>query len=115
MLEIIAGSLSPSDDPANLIQREIFEEAGLQVSSFNFTGVFFLSPGGSSERCFLYQASIDTCHANGRIAGEAGTTEETIVEVVSYDQAASMIRNGQIIDAKTIIAIQQLLLGWISE
>ena len=113
ILEIVAGSRMNSEDPLELIKREILEESGLIVTEPRSTGMFFLSPGGASERCFLFEATVDTRSVHGRIGGETGTTEETIVEVISVEEAREMIQNGKIIDAKTIIAIQQLLLGWI--
>ncbi|MBN1355024.1 NUDIX hydrolase [bacterium] len=111
LYEIIAGSIKQGENRVEVIRREVLEESGITIGSIRPMGMFFLSPGGSSERCFLYEASVDTRGMQGRICGEAGSDEDVFVEIMTLDVAARMIRDGRIADAKTIIAVQHLLMG----
>ncbi len=110
LLEIVAGTVSSDADAVEVARKEIFEEAGISISRLLPMGSFFLSPGGSSERCFLFRADVDTRGLHGRICGEVGTSEEVRVELVSLSEALEMIETGDIVDAKTIIAVLELRL-----
>jgi ADP-ribose diphosphatase len=111
MREIIAGSFKPGEDVVKIVGKEVLEEAGTTVEAVRPVSTFFLSPGGSTERCHLFEAAIDTRGLHGRICGESGTDEDVFVEICTVNDAVMMVRDGRIADAKTIIAIQHLLLG----
>jgi len=115
LLEIIAGSFEEGDDVIEIAQKEILEEAGLTLPKPRYMSMFYLSPGGSSERCFLFETPVDTQGLHGRIGGETGTDEDVRVEIYTIEETVDMIRSGEIVDAKTIIAVQKLLLGHIQE
>ncbi|HPQ39991.1 MAG TPA: NUDIX domain-containing protein [bacterium] len=108
--EIIAGTLRPGDDPVEMAIREVMEEAGVRDVSPVFRALFYLSPGGSTERCFLYTAEVDTGNLEGHVGGEARTEERTCVEVHGIASVQEMIARGEIQDAKTILAIQDFLI-----
>ncbi len=111
LLEIVAGAMTPDEDPSVVAIREVAEETGVTIRDPNFLGMIFLSPGGSTERCFLYESAIDSTGLQGRIGGEPGTDEETHVEVIAFKDAFQMIRSGVISDAKTVITLQKIALG----
>ncbi|MBN1296532.1 NUDIX hydrolase, partial [bacterium] len=108
MLEIVAGSMSPDDDPREVVLRELLEEAGIDGVDPTAMGSFYLSPGASSERCHLFHAESDLTGLHGRTGGEKGTHERTWVLVYSLDEALRMVDQGRIIDAKTVIALQMV-------
>ena len=114
LLEIVAGSVNKHDDNSEMVIRETREETGLKISHPRYLGSFYLSPGGTSERCHLYESKIDSSGIHGNTAGEEGSDENTRVEVIPFDMAMKMIDTGEICDAKTIIALQNLALGKIS-
>ena len=111
IIEIVAGSMTPDEDPAKVAEKEVLEEIGVKAENFDFKGVFYLSPGGVSERCFLYFADVDSREIAGNVAGEDGTDERTVVESFDISAIPGMLARGEVRDAKTIIALQMLLLN----
>ncbi|HUY06446.1 MAG TPA: NUDIX hydrolase [Acidimicrobiales bacterium] len=103
ILEIPAGKLDIPDEPIELAaERELAEEVGRMSSRLSKLGSFLNSPGFTDEltTCFL---------AEGLAPIERdvhGIEEEfmTLVAVPLFD-FWRMVRNGEIVDAKTIIAV----------
>ena len=58
LLEVAAGSIEEGEDPADCIKRELMEETGYRASSLTRIGAYYVSPGASSERMFLYYAPV---------------------------------------------------------
>lgn len=110
LLEIVAGVLAPGEDPTESIRREITEEAGYSVQILRPIGVFFLSPGGSSERIHLFYAQVDSARPTGQGGGLPGEGEYTRRVLLPTRAALDWLDKGEIHDAKTIIALQWLRL-----
>jgi len=108
LLEIVAGVVENGHDPKKTIIKEIYEEVGYEVHNVDHILTFYTSPGGSSEKVFLYFAEI---HEELKIADGGGLDSETediqIVEIPLKD-ALNLLDSNVIIDAKTIIALQWL-------
>lgn len=103
--EIPAGTLEPGEDPAVCAARELAEETGYRARTLRHLLSFYMAPGYSTEFLHLYLAEELT-------PGEQSFDEgENIDEVawVPLDQAHRMVQRGEIIDAKSIIAIEYLL------
>jgi len=111
LLEIVAGAMSPDGDPVFTAIKEIREETDIECEEPGYMGMVFLSPGGSSERCFMFEVCVDSRGLDGRICGESGTDEEVRVEIIPIAESLKMIQTGKICDAKTVIALQKLALG----
>jgi ADP-ribose pyrophosphatase len=110
MLELPAGMVKTGEDPAQTMQREVSEEIGYQVRQMQHISTFYLSPGGTSERIYLYYASAtpkDHTSAGGGILSEG---EDIRTLVMQVDAALRKINSGEIVDAKTIIGLQWLQL-----
>jgi ADP-ribose pyrophosphatase len=106
--ETLAGMIDVGEDPEDAARRETLEETGYSVRELSYISTFYLSPGGSSERIFLYVAEISD---GDKLREGGGLTEEgeDIVRVeLSLEDAHEQVRNGEIVDAKTIIAIYSL-------
>src|SRR5947209_3775628 len=59
LLETIAGMIDPADaSPQAAAVRETLEETGYRIDNPHLIGSFLCSPGGSSERVFLYFAEV---------------------------------------------------------
>lgn len=107
-LEVVAGMLEKGADPASEARREILEETGYRAGDLESIAEFFLSPGGSSERLFLYCASIDLQERQGAGGGLAEEGEEIETVELSFEDALALLDDGCITDAKTLIALMWL-------
>jgi nudix-type nucleoside diphosphatase (YffH/AdpP family) len=76
--EAIAGMIDANETPEQAIIRETKEETGYQISNPRLISKFFSSPGGTSERIFLYFAEV---HETDRIGNGGGLDGEDITVV----------------------------------
>lgn len=109
ILEIVGGLLD-GDAPEACVRKEAVEEAGITIQSLDFAFEAFASPGSLSEMlyCYIgtYSGPITVHHAGLEEEGED-------IEVIELPlaEAYGMIASGQIIDAKTIMLLQHLVLS----
>jgi ADP-ribose pyrophosphatase len=100
LLEVPAGTLDEGETPEEGAARELEEELGLVAETMMKLSEFFVSPGFCEEKMWLYLATNLT-ETTQRL------DEDEIVEVVRvpFSRALEMITDGEIEDAKTIIAL----------
>jgi nudix-type nucleoside diphosphatase (YffH/AdpP family) len=110
LLELPAGMVEPGEDPADTMRRELVEEVGYRAVELAHISTFYLSPGGTSERIFLYYASVQPSDRVNDGGGMEDESEDIRTVVTPFDQAVAKIASGEIIDAKTIIGLQWLQL-----
>jgi ADP-ribose pyrophosphatase len=104
--ETVAGMVKPDEAPEAAMRREILEETGYQVRELEYLATFYLSPGGSSERLFLYYAEVNQADLVAAAGGAAGEHEDIrLVEYTASEMEAALDR-GEIVDAKTLVALQ---------
>ncbi len=106
LLETPAGMIEHGEDPDNAMRREILEEIGYEVEELRPISTFYLSPGGTSERIFLYYAAVSSTHKIGDGGGVLGEGEDIRTVVIPFRTAMKMMYAGEIKDAKTIIGLQ---------
>ncbi len=107
--ETIAGLVEQKETPEQTAQRETEEETGLEINVFEPIATFYLSPGGSSERIFLYYSEVSGKHAKYEATGGLLREGEDIKVVeLSLVEALAKIRSNEIMDAKTILGIYWL-------
>ncbi len=105
--ELPAGTLDvEGETPRAAALRELEEEAGFSAGSIAPLGEFYTSPGVMTEliRAFVATDLIETTQ-------RLEATEQIVAERMSVTEALAMIRDGRIVDAKTIIT----LLRWTTE
>lgn len=100
LLELVAGTLEPGEDPAHTAGRELQEEAGFKAGRITKLGQFFSAPGFCSELLHCYLAED---LSPSRLPGDED--EQIEVERYSLEQALEMARSGQIQDAKTLAGL----------
>ncbi|HEX8501271.1 MAG TPA: NUDIX hydrolase [Pyrinomonadaceae bacterium] len=104
--EIPEGGCPEGDDPLGAAQRELEEETGLRARRWTKMGEAHLSNSVSDELAVWFLAE-------GLEQGERRPegTEKLQVRRVSLKEAWAMVGSGEITDAISLLAIQQLLLG----
>lgn len=109
LLEACAGLLD-GDDAATCAGREAEEELGYRVHDLRLVFEPYCSPGSLIERVACFSARYSPADRISEGGGHAGEGEDIEVVEMPLDDAAMAIRDGRIIDAKTILLIQHLLL-----
>ena len=106
ILEIPAGVVPQGKQPEDIARQELVEEAGYHLEQLRFMLMFYASPGTTTERVFLYYAAVDDSHKQS--AGGGLDAEQEFIEVIEMPigEAIAKIDRGEIIDAKTVIALQ---------
>jgi ADP-ribose pyrophosphatase len=107
--EVVAGMIDAGESPEAALRREIGEELGYAVARLEPISTFFVSPGGSSERIWLYYVEVSDGGRVGSGGGKAGEHEDIRTVRLSRAEAGEALRDGRLADAKTIIGLQWLL------
>lgn len=110
LVEMVAGLIDKDEQPEEVAHREAQEEAGLVFSALWPITKYFPSPGGSDEYVHLYLGHCDSQGAGG-LHGLEEEGEDIRVKVWAFEDALQAVRDGRIINAATIIAIQWLALN----
>ena len=108
MLELPAGVLDADEKPEQSVRREIVEEVGYEVSSMEPICTFYVSPGGTSERILLFYARVTPSARISAGGGVASEGEDIRSVHIPIAEALARVRDGDIVDAKTIIGLQWL-------
>ncbi len=105
LLETVAGVIEPGQEPEEVARRELLEEAGYRARELEFVGSFYLTPGGSSERIFLFFAEVEDVDRVDRGGGLEVEGED--IEVVEIEEAEiwRALDAGEIVDAKTLVGL----------
>ena len=101
LLEIPAGSMNVAEESADLCaQRELAEETGFKAGTLIKLFEGYLLPGYCNEYMYFFLAN-DLIHA------PLTPDEDEFIEnmPVSFAHARALIKNGAIIDAKTVLGI----------
>lgn len=110
MREIVAGGIAEGETPEEAIRREIREEIGLAVRDLRRIGLFYLSPGGSTERMFLFYATAENGpggqDAHGPEVSDAESDEDILPLALPAEALLAALDQGLIEDAKTLVAAQ---------
>lgn len=97
LLEIPAGKLNVNEDPMECAKRELQEETGYIAKDIEYLGSIATAPGFCDEIIHLYKAwDLSSGEKN------EDDDEFTNVKILNIDDVKDMIKNGEIIDGKTI-------------
>lgn len=108
IIEVPAGVIDEGEDAKDAAVREIQEEVGYTVQHIEKISTFFVSPGGTSERIHLFYAKVTTKDKTHDGGGRKLEGEDIRSIILPVDEAFQKIAGGEILDAKTIIALQWL-------
>ena len=100
LLELPAGTLEPNEAPIVTAERELIEETGYRAAKVEHIHTFRMSPGILDEKMHFFVASQLTFDAPQRELGE-----QIDNHVISWSDIDSLLRDGKIEDAKTLVAL----------
>jgi nudix-type nucleoside diphosphatase (YffH/AdpP family) len=103
IVEAVAGMIDEGETPEQAVIREAQEETGYRIAAPRPIGMFFSSPGGTSERTFLYFAEVVAADRTGEGGGIAGEEDIALVRL-STDELFHRLKSHQIQDPKLVIA-----------
>lgn len=104
LIEACAGLLD-KDDPEDCIRRETEEETGYRISHVEKIYEAYMSPGSVTEILYFFIGEYAKDQKVNK-GGGVGDDENIQVLELPFDKAVSMIRTGEIRDAKTIMLLQ---------
>lgn len=98
--EIPAGVLEAGESPFECAKRELLEEVGATAEVMKHLTTIYTTPGFTDEKIHLYLAS-------GLVLEETQHEPDEFIEVEPrpLSQALAMIRDGEIVDAKSIAGL----------
>jgi ADP-ribose pyrophosphatase len=105
IIEAPAGTMEQGEEPLATARRELIEETGFAAGAMIPKGFIYTTPGFTDEKIYLFEAR-DLSPSQ-----EYGKDEDEVIEVidVAVSDLPGMIRNGEIVDGKTICLIQRCL------
>lgn len=115
MLEFVAGMFDENESPIDVAIREAKEEADIDLTPDSIKPImkYFSSPGGTSECIYLYWATFDSSEiSSGSIHGLPHENEDIMLHVVSRNEALSLLTEGKISNAATVIGLQWLAINY---
>mgnify|MGYP001017796531 FL=1 len=110
LLEAAAGLLD-SSDPETRIRAEAQEETGYQVAEVEHVFDAFMSPGSVTEKLHFFVAEYQASQRTTDGGGVKDEGEDIEVVEMPFQDAMTAIRDGRIVDAKTIMLLQHLALN----
>jgi nudix-type nucleoside diphosphatase (YffH/AdpP family) len=109
LIEACAGLLD-EHDPETAIRKEAEEELGYRLREVRRLYAPFMSPGSVTERLTFFLADYAPSDRISNGGGAADEGEDIEVLEMTLDEALDAVRDGRIVDAKTIMLVQHLKL-----
>jgi ADP-ribose pyrophosphatase len=103
--ECPAGSVDEGETPEDAARRECHEEIGQLPDTVIRLGAMFPTPGYCDEEMFFFRVSGLTIPDE---AAHVDEDEHIEVHVFTLQKAREMVRRGEIVDMKTVIALSLL-------
>jgi ADP-ribose pyrophosphatase len=100
MYEIPAGRLDKGEKPRDCAVRELKEETGCTAEQMDHLLSFYTTPGFTDEKIHLFMAT-------GLVAGETKHEADEFLDLqpMLLSRALEMVEAGEIMDAKTALAL----------
>jgi ADP-ribose pyrophosphatase len=103
IVEVMAGMIGPNETAEDAAIRETMEETGYEIEKPKLICKFLSSPGGTSERIFLYFAKVTDSRRPGKDSIGVGDENIRVFER-SVNELFQQLDGGEIDDPKLAIA-----------
>ncbi len=113
LIEACAGLLDDLS-PEECIKKETEEETGYRILNVEKVFESYMSPGSVTEILYFFIAEYEPKMKVSEGGGHQEEHENIEVMEIPFDKALTMIKTGQIKDAKTIMLLQYLQLNKIA-
>ncbi|EKM5065273.1 NUDIX domain-containing protein [Cronobacter turicensis] len=110
LTETAAGLLDEAD-PETRIRAEAEEETGYLVDNVEKVFEAYMSPGSVTEKLYFFIGEYDPARRSGTGGGVVDEGEDIEVVKMPIDDALRAVRDGEIVDAKTIMLLQYAALN----
>ncbi|WP_444997292.1 NUDIX domain-containing protein [Aliikangiella sp. IMCC44359] len=111
IIELVAGMIEEGEKPAEVVCRESLEEAGCAIKRLRKICEYLVSPGGATERIWLYIGEMDSTKLP-EFGGLDDENEDIRIVNITVNKAFDMLENGQLNNGMTLIALQWLKINW---
>jgi ADP-ribose pyrophosphatase len=109
-LESVAGMVEEGESPAEMMLRELVEEAGLHAKELLPVTAFYPTPGSCNEYTHLFCAICDLTEAGG-VFGVEGENEDILFKAYPADEVFNAMLQSRMNNAGTLIGLQWLQLN----
>lgn len=99
-LEIPAGKVDPGESAEGCARRELLEETGYEAKELKFIYTYAPAIGYSNELIHVYSA-----HKLKKLNAKIDQREIISLEILHLERIKGMIKEGLIVDGKTLIAL----------
>ena len=106
--EVVAGTMEEGEEPKECFTREAMEEVGFDVKQIVGAGSYYTSPGGTSEKIFLFHATGIKTEIGGGLAEE---NEDIEIIELTFDEIVSMLQKREINDIKTRLLLIEVYMS----
>ncbi len=110
LLEAPAGLLDEGEDATTAMRRELEEEVGHRIDALERLWTLYTSPGSVTEHLTFFVGTYSAATRAGEGGGAPDEHEHLDVVEVLVSEAWEMVARGEIVDAKTVLLLQHLLL-----
>ncbi len=111
LIELVAGMIEKDENPEQVVMREAVEEAGGTILRLQKICEYLVSPGGSTERIWLYLGEVDSLNV-AKHAGLESENEDIKIHCISSSTAFHWLEQGRLNNAMSIIAVQWFKLNY---
>ena len=111
LYEIVAGIIDENESPEETAIRECFEETGCKVNKIKPIQSYFPAPGSSESYYHLFLGEVNSFEGE-RITGLKSENENILVKSFKVEHVRNMLKNKEIKNGLTLIALQWFFLEY---
>ena len=108
--EIVAGIIDQNEKPEDAAKRECLEETGCKVNKLTSIQGYFPAPGSSESFYHLFLAEV-VAPSKEIIRGLESENEDILVKSYNFEEVKEKIKNKEILNGITLVALQWFFLN----